>query len=181
MAMCSDFEKVLISHEEIAARVKELAAEIDHDYAGKNPLFITILKGSVFFFTDLLQALTIPAEFDFMSVSSYGSGTTSGRICIRKDHDIPLEGRHVVIVEDIVDSGNTLAYIRNLFESRKPASVRICTLLSKPDRRKVDVPVDYCGFVIPDEFIVGYGLDYDERYRLEHDIYVLSRSVYEGE
>ena len=179
MAMSSDFEKVLISREEIDVRVKEIAREISRDYADKNPLFIAILKGSVFFCTDLLQNLTIPAEFDFMSVSSYGSGTTSGRVRILKDHDIPIEGRHVIIVEDIVDSGNTLDYIRNLFASRKCASVRICTLLSKPSRRKVDVPVDYCGFTIPDEFIVGYGLDYNERYRLEHDILVLSRSVYE--
>ena len=178
--MHPDFERVLISREEIAARVAELAAEIDRDYAGKNPLFITILKGSVFFFTDLLQCLTIPAEFDFMSVSSYGSGTTSGgRVRILKDHDIPIEGRDVVIVEDIVDSGNTLSYIKNLFVSRNPKSIRICTLLDKPSRRRVPIEPDYCGFSIPDEFIVGYGLDYDERYRLEHDICVLARSVYE--
>lgn len=179
MTMNSDFERVLISKEEIDARVAELAAEISRDYADKNPLFIAILKGSVFFCTDLLQQLTIPAEFDFMSVSSYGSGTTSGRVRILKDHDIPIEGRHVVVVEDIVDSGNTLAYISELFATRKAESVSICSLLSKPSRRKVEVDVKYCGFIIPDEFIVGYGLDYDERYRLEHDIYVLSRSVYE--
>lgn len=174
-----DFERVLISREEIATRVRELAAELDRDYAGKNPLFITILKGSVFFFTDLLGNLNIPAEFDFMSVSSYGSGTVGGRVRILKDHDIPAEGRDVIIVEDIVDSGNTLAYIKELFASRHVNSLKICTLLSKPSRRKVELDPDYCGFVIPDEFIVGYGLDYDEKYRLERDIYVLARSVYE--
>ena len=180
MTMSPDFERVLISREEIAARVSELAKEIDRDYADKNPLFIAILKGSVFFCTDLLQSLTIPAEFDFMSVSSYGSGTTStGRVRILKDHDIPIEDRHVVLVEDIVDSGNTLDYIRNLFLSRKCASVRICTLLSKPSRRKADVPVDYCGFTIPDEFVVGYGLDYAEKYRNLPDIGVLRPEVYE--
>jgi len=175
-----DFDRVLISREEIDKRVREIAAELDRDYAGKNPLFITILKGSVFFFTDLLQSLTIPAEFDFMSVSSYGSGTTSGgRVRILKDHDIPAEGRDVVIVEDIVDSGHTLSHIVELFRSRETKSLRICTLLDKPSRRVVPLKPDYCGFTIPDEFIVGYGLDYDEKYRLEHDICVLSRSVYE--
>ena len=174
-----DFERILISREEIDARVRELAAQLDRDYAGKNPLFITILKGSVFFFTDLLQNLTIPAEFDFMSVSSYGSGTVGGRVRILKDHDIPAEGRDVIIVEDIVDSGNTLSHIKELFASRKVASLRICTLLDKPSRRKVPLEPDDCGFTSPDEFIVGYGLDYDEQYRLEHDICVLARSVYE--
>lgn len=177
--MQSDFSRVLLRREEIGKRVAELAAEIDRDYAGKTPLFVGILKGSVFFFTDLLQQLHIPAQLDFMSVSSYGNGDqTSGRVRIMKDLDRPIAGQHVVIVEDIIDSGTTLSYLKRLLESRNPASVRICTLLDKPDRRRTEVAVDYRGFVIPDEFIVGYGLDYAERYRLEPDIYVLDPHVY---
>ncbi len=178
--MHKDFDSILLSAEQIAARISELARELDRDYADKNPLFVCILKGSMFFFSDLLKALTIPAEIDFMSVSSYGAGDkSSGKINMKKDLAEPIEGRHVVIVEDIVDSGNTLAHLRDLLNARSPASLRICTLLDKPDRRVSDVMVNYCGFVIPDEFIVGYGLDYAERYRLEKDICVLKRSVYE--
>ena len=176
--MHKDFDSVMISAEQIAARINELARELDRDYADKNPLFVCILKGSMFFFSDLLKALTIPAEIDFMSVSSYGAGDkSSGKINMQKDLTEPIEGRHVVIVEDIVDSGNTLAHLRDLLKTRNPASLRICTLLDKPDRRVSDVVVNYCGFVIPDEFIVGYGLDYAERYRLEKDIYVFSTNM----
>lgn len=176
----NDFERVLISREQIAARITELAAEIDRDYADKNPLFICILKGSAFFFTDLLKELTIPAEIDFMSVSSYGSGTTSGYVKMVKDLDRPIDGRHVVIVEDMVDSGNTLSYLRDLLLTRDPASLSICTLMDKPERRVAEIAVEYTGFRVPDEFVVGYGLDYAERYRTEPEIYVLKREVYEN-
>lgn len=175
----NDFESVLISREQITARVAELAAEIDRDYADKNPLFICILKGSAFFFTDLLKELTIPAEIDFMAVSSYGSGTTSGYVKMVKDLDRPIDGRHVIIVEDMVDSGNTLSYLRELLLTRDPASLAICTLMDKPERRVAAIDVDYTGFQVPDEFVVGYGLDYAERYRTEPEIYTLKREIYE--
>ena len=176
----NEFDKVLISRKQINARITELAAALDRDYAGKNPLFLCILKGSVFFFTDLLKELHIPAEIDFMAVSSYGeSSKPSGCVKMVKDLDRPITDRHVVIVEDMVDSGNTLAYLRDLLLTRDPASLRICTLMDKPERRVADISVDYVGFRVPDEFVVGYGLDYAERYRCLPEIYVLSRSVYE--
>lgn len=179
--MLKDFEKVLIDEKKLQKRIKELADEISRDYAGKKPLFIGILKGSVFFITDLLRYLTIPAQMDFMAVSSYGAGTkSSGEVKVLKDLSAPISGKDVIIVEDIVDSGNTLSYLKRLLVSRNPASIKICTLLDKPDRRKTDVVTDYSGFVIPDEFVVGYGLDYDEDYRQCPEVYVLSRSVYEG-
>ncbi len=178
--MEKDLERVLLSREQIAARVAEMAAELDRDYAGKTPLFVCILKGSVFFFSDLLMHLHIQAELDFMSVSSYGSGSeTSGTIHMIKDLTRPITNRHVIVVEDIVDSGTTLAYLKEMLLSRQPASVRICTLLDKPERRKTPIEIDYCGFQVPDEFIVGYGLDYNEQYRISPDISVLSRTVYE--
>lgn len=178
--MHKDFDRVLLTHEQIEDRITEMAAEIDRDYADKNPLFIGILKGSVFFFADLLRHLSMPGEIDFMSVSSYGMGSeSSGTVRMLKDVDRPITGRHVVIVEDIVDSGTTLAYLHEMLLSRGPASVRICTLLDKPDRRKTPVDIAYCGFTIPDEFIVGYGIDYAEKYRLYPDIYVLSPRAYQ--
>ena len=178
--MHSDFDSVFISRERIEARISELAARLDADYGDKNPLFICILKGSVFFFTDLLKALTIPAEIDFMAVSSYGDGdTTSGYVKIIKDLGRPIAGRHVVIVEDLIDTGTTLSHLCELLKTRDPASLRLCTLMDKPERRLVDVTVDYCGFQIPDEFVVGYGLDYAERYRNLPEVYILSRKVYE--
>ena len=178
--MLSDFDSVLIGRASIEARVKELAARLDADYADKNPLFICILKGSVFFFTDLLKELTIPAEIDFMAVSSYGDGdTTSGYVKIIKDLGRPIAGRHVVIVEDLIDTGTTLSHLCELLQTRDPASLEICTLMDKPERRLADVTVKYCGFTIPDEFVVGYGLDYAERYRNLPEVYILSRKVYE--
>ena len=178
--MHKDLDRVLLTHEQIEDRITEMAAEIDRDYADKNPLFIGILKGSVFFFADLLRHLSMPGEIDFMSVSSYGMGSeSSGTVRMLKDVDRPITGRHVVIVEDIVDSGTTLAYLHEMLLSRGPASVRICTLLDKPDRRKTPVDIAYCGFTIPDEFIVGYGIDYAEKYRLYPDIYVLSPRAYQ--
>ena len=176
----SEFERILISKEELDRRITVLAKELDRDYADKNPLFIGILKGSIFFFSDLLQKLTIAAEMDFMAISSYGAGTTSsGYVRIIKDLDRHIEGRHVVVVEDMVDSGTTLAHLREVLQTRDPASVRICALLSKPSRRKTPVDIDYLGFEVPDEFVVGYGLDYAERYRVLPDVRILDRSVYE--
>lgn len=176
----TDFERILISTEELSRRTTALAEELDRDYAGKNPLFIGILKGSIFFFSDLLQKLHIEAEMDFMAISSYGAGTTtSGHVRILKDIDRHINGRHVVIVEDMVDSGTTLAHLKEVLATRDPASIAICALLSKPERRKTPVDIDYLGFEVPDEFVVGYGLDYAERYRVLPDVRVLDRSVYE--
>lgn len=178
--MYKDFEKVLISKQDIAKRISELAKQLDSDYEGKNPLFIGILKGSVIFTADLLRALSIPCQMEFMAVSSYGNSTkSSGEVKLIKDLNVPIENRHVVIVEDIVDSGNTLSYLKRLLMQRKPASVKIITLLDKPSRRKVELVPEYCGFSIPDEFVVGYGLDYNEDYRAFDEVYVLKREVYE--
>ncbi len=178
--MYKDFERTLISKDELDKKIKELALKISNDYKDSNPMFIGILKGSVFFITDLLRELTIPAQIEFMAVSSYGSGTkSSGEVKLTKDLNVPISNKHVIIVEDIVDSGNTLSYLKRLLEQRNPLSVKICTLLDKPERRKVDLNVDYVGFQIPDEFVVGYGLDYNENYRQHKEIYVLKREVYE--
>ncbi len=177
----NEFDKILISQEDIAKRVKELSQQISRDYKDLNPLFVCILKGSVIFTADLLRNIDTPAQIDFMSVSSYGSGTeSSGVLNIKKDLSVDIEGKHVIIVEDIIDSGNTLYLLKELLLTRKPASVKICTLLDKPSRRIKDVDVDYCGFQIPDEFVVGYGLDYDEDYRTLPDIRILSKEVYEN-
>jgi hypoxanthine phosphoribosyltransferase len=147
-------------------RVRDLAAAISSDYAGKRLLLVCVLKGAVFFLSDLMRHIDVPVEVDFMAVASYGSATdSSGVVRILKDLDTPLEGRHVLIVEDIVDSGLTLQYLLRNLGSRDPASLEVCALLTKPSRRKVDLPVRYVGFEIPDRFVVGYGLDYDERYR----------------
>ena len=178
--MINNFEKVLITKQQLNDRIKELANEISNDYAGETPLFVCILKGSVFFTADLLRELSIPCHMEFMAVSSYGAGTkSSGEVKLVKDLNVPIAGKHVIIVEDIIDSGNTLSYLKRVLMQRNPKSVKICTLLDKPDRRKVDLTADYCGFVIPDEFVVGYGLDYDEDYRQHPEICILKRSVYE--
>lgn len=158
--------KVLISEQEVDARIAELGAQISKDYAGKEIHLICILKGSVFFVCELAKRITIPVSLDFMSVSSYGnSKQSSGIVRIVKDLDEPLEGKHVLIVEDIVDSGKTLNHLLPLLYARKPADIKLCTLLSKPDRREVDIQVDYLGYEIPDVFVVGYGLDYAQKYR----------------
>ena len=158
---------VLISEEEVDKRIAELGAEISRDYAGKEIHLIGILKGSVFFVCELAKRIRIPVTLDFMSVSSYAGGTvSSGRVKIVKDLDEPVEGKEVLIVEDIIDTGRTLSYLIDMFENRGPSSLKLCTLLDKPDRRVVEgVEVDYCGFTIPDRFVVGYGLDYDQKYR----------------
>ena len=178
--MHPDLESILFTQEQLGARVKEIAARLDADYKGKNPLLVCILKGSVFFYTDLLRAMREPVEMDFMSISSYGaSANSSGEVRLLKDLGCKVEGRDVVIVEDIVDAGYTLSYLKRLLLSRGPASVRICALLDKLERRVVPVDVDYKGFDCADEFVVGYGLDYAERYRTLPYIGILKRSVYE--
>lgn len=157
---------VYLSEEEVDRRIRELGEQISKDYEGKSVYLLCILKGSSFFTCELAKRITQPVYVDFMSVSSYGSGTkSSGVVKIVKDLDISVEDKDVIIIEDIVDSGNTLSYLKKLIASRNPASLRLCTLLDKPDRRVADVDVDYTGFQIPDEFVVGYGMDYDQRYR----------------
>lgn len=174
--------EILINEERLAARVRELGAVISEDYgeSGRKLLLISVLKGSVVFMADLMRAVSIPIEVDFMSVSSYGSGTkTSGVVKIVKDLDIDMRGLDLLIVEDILDSGMTLSYLKQILQERSPHSIRICTLLDKPDRRTADIKADYIGFAIPDEFVVGYGLDYDEKYRNLPYVGVLRQSVYE--
>ena len=177
--MRNDLQETLVSREQIQETVARLGAEISRDYEGKNPILITVLKGAFIFMADLCRAITVPCTMDFMSVSSYGSGTTtSGAIRIRKDLDVNIEGQHVIIVEDILDSGVTLSHLIELLKTRNPASMRLVTLFDKPDRRKVQVDIDYRGIQVPDAFIVGYGLDYDEKYRNLPDVSILKPEVY---
>jgi hypoxanthine phosphoribosyltransferase len=158
--------KVMLTEEEVDARIKQIGDQISKDYEGKSVHLICVLKGGSFFMCELAKRISVPVSFDFMSVSSYGGDTkSSGVVKIVKDLDESIRGKDVIIVEDIVDSGRTLSYLMELLSQRGPASLRLCTLLDKPDRRVVDVHVDYTGFDIPDEFVVGYGLDYDQRYR----------------
>jgi len=158
--------EILIGEEELQARIRELGVEISTDYAGRDLLLIGVLKGAVFFLADLMRELTVPCEIDFMAISSYGAGTdSSGVVRILKDLDINISGRDVLVVEDIIDSGLTLSYLMRSLKARKPSSVEICALLTKPERREVEVPVRYTGFEIPNKFVIGYGLDFDERYR----------------
>ena len=179
--MEQDIKKVLISEEEIRERVAEIGARISEDYAGKNLLMVGILKGSVVFMADLMLAVTTHARIDFMSVSSYGSGTkSSGVVKIVKDLDNNVEGYDLLLVEDILDSGLTLSYLRELLRDRHPNSIKIVTLLNKPARRTADIQPDYCCFEVPDEFVVGYGLDFDERYRNLPYVGVLKEEVYQG-
>lgn len=179
--MEQDIKKVLISEEEIHAKVAEIGARISEDYAGKNLLMVGILKGSVVFMADLMRAVGVHARIDFMSVSSYGSGTkSSGVVKIIKDLDNNVEGLDLLLVEDILDSGLTLSYLRELLRDRHPNSIKIVTLLNKPARRTADIQPDYCCFEVPDEFVVGYGLDFDERYRNLPYVGVLKEEVYQG-
>ena len=182
MAYCEkDIERVLYSEGELEQCVRRLGADITADYAGKEPLLISVLRGSYIFMADLTRSIDLPCTIDFMSVSSYGSGTSSsGQVQITKDLSEDIEGRDVIVVEDILDSGNTLFYLLQLLQARKPASIRLCTLLDKPDRRVKDIKADYCGFSIPDAFVVGYGLDYDEKYRNLPYIGILKPEVYGG-
>lgn len=158
--------KVLLSEEEVDVRIKEIADQISRDYAGKQVHLVCVLKGGSFFLCELAKRITVPVSLDFMSVSSYGSDTKStGVVKIVKDLDEPLKDKNVIVVEDVVDSGRTLSYLMEMLRDRGPASLRLCTLLDKPERRVIDVKVDYTGFNIPDKFVVGYGLDYDQKYR----------------
>ena len=177
----NELKSVHLSEEEIKAIVKRLGSEITADYKDKNLLVVSVLKGSVMIMADLLREIKLPLKIDFMAVSSYGSGTSSsGTVKIIKDLDINLSGYDILIVEDILDSGATLSSLKEILLTRKPASVKICTFLDKPDRRKADIKADYVGAVIPDEFVVGYGLDYDEKYRNLPFVGILSPSVYGG-
>ena len=178
--MVNDVERVLLSEEQIAEKVKEIGAQITKDYEGEKLLIITILKGSVIFAADLLREIKIPVEIDFMCLSSYGSGSeSSGVVKIVKDLNEPIEGKNVLIIEDILDSGNTLSHLVKLLGTRNPKSIKIATLLDKPDRRVAHVDVAYKGFSIPDEFVIGYGLDYAEKYRNLPYVGILKREVYE--
>ena len=175
-----DISRILISEEELKNKVAEMGRRISQDYQGKRLMVVGVLKGSVVFMADLIRHITVPVEMDFMAVSSYGAGVkTSGVVKILKDLDRLIEGYHVLVVEDILDSGMTLGYLADLLRDRGPASVRIATLLDKPERRQVDIKPEYVGFTIPDEFVVGYGLDYAELYRNLPYVGVLSSSVYE--
>lgn len=179
MNILNDIEKVLVSQEELEAKVQELADRIAADYEDKDPVFLGILKGSFVFMADLMRKINIYCDIDFMAVSSYGSGsTTSGAVKINKDLSQNIEDRHVIIIEDILDSGVTLSYLKKYLLNRNPASISICTLLDKPARRRTDIKADYYGFNIPDEFVVGYGLDYAERYRNLPFIGVLKPEIY---
>jgi hypoxanthine phosphoribosyltransferase len=170
--------EILIDEETLAARVAELGAEVSADYQGRDLLLIGVLKGAVFFMADLMRHLTVPCEVDFMAISSYGDSTdSSGIVRILKDLDINIEGRHVLVVEDIIDSGLTLSYLMRNLESREPATLEVCALLTKPARREIDVPVRYVGFEIPNKFVVGYGLDFTERYRNLPYVAVLSQEL----
>lgn len=179
--MINDIEKVLLSEEQLKEIVERLGAEITKDYKGKNLVIVSVLKGSVIFMADLMRAIKLPCSIDFMSVSSYGSGTkTSGVVKIIKDLDTDVvEGADLLIVEDILDSGVTLEYLIKVLSARNPNSIKICTLLDKPERRKANVYADYAGAQIPDAFVVGYGLDYDEKYRNLPFVGALKPAVYE--
>ncbi len=182
MDMHKDVKEILFSEEQLKERVAQIAAQIDRDYAGKELMLVSVLRGSFIFMADLVRAITVPCKVDFMAVSSYGSGTvSSGQVQITKDLSEDITGRHLLVVEDILDSGNTLSYLLEVLRARKPASIRLCTLLDKPERRVKPVHLDYTGFTIPDAFVVGYGLDYDEYYRNLPYIGVLRPSVYGGE
>ena len=177
--LADDIAQVLISEEQIKERTRQLARQIDNDYRGKDLLMICVLKGGVMFLADLMRLLSIPHAIDFMATSSYGSTTeSSGVVRILKDLDGPIEGRHVLLVEDIIDTGLTLHYLLRLLQQRKPASIRVCTLLNKQSRRKIDVPIDYIGFDIPNAFVVGYGLDYAQLYRNLPFVGVLKPELY---
>lgn len=179
MSMHDDIKEVLVSEEQLKAKIAELGAQISKDYEGKNLVLVSILKGSVVFMADLMRAVSIPCSIDFMVVSSYGSSTvTSGLVKIIKDLDDDLSGKDVLIVEDILDTGVTLSNLVPMLKLRNPSSVKICTILDKPSRRKADIHPDYEGFQVPDKFVVGYGLDYDEKYRNLPYVGVLKPEVY---
>jgi hypoxanthine phosphoribosyltransferase len=176
-----DVSEVLLTEEQVQTRVRALGAQLSVDYAGRSPVLVSVLKGSIVFLADLVRAMDVPLSVDLMEVSSYGSGTeTSGQVRILKDLSGPIEGRDVVVVEDIIDTGLTLNYLLRYLTERSPASIRVCCLLDKPARRLAEIEIDYRGFSIPDRFVVGYGLDFNEQYRNLPYIGVLRPSVYGG-
>lgn len=179
--MKNDIKEILLTEEQIQAKVKELAGQISREYAGKDPVFVGVLKGVVVFFADMIRNIDIPCQIDFMNISSYSGTTTTGRTEIRKDVSVDIKGRHVVILEDIFDTGTSLTYTVNHLLNKEPASLRVCTLLDKPERRKPGVTLqpEYVGFTIPNEFVVGYGLDYNEHYRNLPYIGILKPEIYE--
>src|ERR671918_777399 len=180
-AIHDDVEQILLDEETILRRVRELAIQVTADYADRDPVLVSVLKGSLVFLADLMRAMEMPMSIDLMEVSSYGSGTeTSGQVRIIKDLSKPIEGRHVIVVEDIIDTGLNLNCLLKYLADKGPASVKVVCLLDKPARRLAEIPIDYRGFTIPDRFVIGYGLDYDERYRNLPYIGVLKPSVYGG-
>jgi hypoxanthine phosphoribosyltransferase len=181
VSLHDDVEEILLDSETVANRVAELAAQLTADYAGRDPVLVSVLKGALVFLADLMRAMDLPSSIDLMEVSSYGAATeTSGQVRILKDLSKPIEGRDLIIVEDIIDTGLTLNYLLRYLWERNPASIRVCCLLDKPARRLAEIPIDYIGFTIPDRFVIGYGLDYNERYRNLPYIGVLKPSVYGG-
>lgn len=178
--MKHDIERVLLTEGQLQERVGQMGEEISRDYAGKNLLLVSVLKGSVVLMADLMRAISVSCKIDFLAVSSYGSSTrTSGNVKLLKDLDHPVDGMDILLVEDILDSGLTLHYIREMLDTRGAASIKICTLLDKPERRKADIHADYVGFTVPDAFVVGYGLDYAEHYRNLPYIGILKKEIYE--
>jgi len=181
MSIHDDVEEILLDSSTVANRVAELGAQLTADYTGRTPVLVSVLKGAMVFLADLMRAMDLPTSIDFMEVSSYGAATeSSGQVRILKDLSKPIEGRDVIVVEDIIDTGLTLNYLLGYLADRQPASIKICCLLDKPARRLAEIDIDYIGFTIPDRFVIGYGLDYDERYRNLPYIGVLKPSVYGG-
>lgn len=177
--MHNDIAEILITEKELQSRIAELGKEVAKDYEGKTPIFVGVLKGAIMFFADMVRATPIPCEYDFMAVSSYGAGTiSSGKINLIKDLSADIKGRHVVILEDILDTGNTLRFVVDHLMEKEPASLKICALLDKPSRRTAPIEADYVGFTIPNQFVVGYGLDYDEIYRNIPYVGILKPEVY---
>ena len=179
--MNNSIEKIMLTEEQIASKVKELAKQLSEDYAGKDPVFVGVLKGVVIFYADMVRQITVPCQFDFMWISSYQGTNSTGNMIVRKDVSADIKGRHVVILEDIFDTGNSLSFTYEHLLSKEPASLKICTLLDKPDRRKpgITLQADYTGFVIPNEFVVGYGLDFNEHYRNLPYIGILKPEAYQ--
>ncbi len=180
--MEKNIQSVLLSEAQIQQKVRELAAELTKEYADKNPVFIGVLKGVVIFFADMVRSMQFPCEIDFMCISSYGGTTTTGNVVVKKDVSVDLKGRHVVILEDIYDTGNSLSFVYQYLLSKEPASLKICTLLDKPERRKPGITLqpEYVGFTIPNEFVVGYGLDFNEQYRNLPYIGILKPEAYQN-
>ena len=177
--MKNDMQKILITSDEIAVRVKEMAKVINDDYKGEEIVFVCILRGSCYFYTDLTRLIDNVIYLEFMSASSYAGTSSTGEVRITSDLSMPIENKNVIIVEDIIDTGYTLSYLKRILGERRPKSLKICSLLDKPSRRKVEIQGDYVGFTVPDEFVVGYGLDYNQKYRNFPHIGVLKPSVYE--